>query len=163
MSIVRATAHALLAAPFIVDGLSAAINPDEHAEKAKQAWQTAEDWGAPKIPERQLRVAARVTGVASAGLGITFLVFPAKRVTATALATLTVPLIAMNAALWLGGSKKERRRAGSDTLKQSAIFGGLLLATVDLDGRPSRKWRRYYKNEQKQAVAAIRASLTDGK
>jgi DoxX. len=160
MSIVRGTARALIAIPFVIDGLSALIHPGEHVEKAQEAWRTLEDWGAPSVEEGKWKVVARTSGAITAGLGVALILGPAKRLTGTALAATTVPLLLMNSSILLGGGKNARKAARRSLVDQAALTGGLLLIAADLGGKPSLKWRRYYASQRKDAVAAARAAVS---
>lgn len=160
MSILRHTAHVLLATPFIVDGINAMTHPAPHAKKAAEAWSAAEDWGAPPISIEKLRAASRVCGAISTGLGIAYIIGPSKRTTATALAVLTVPLAAINAPMWVSGNRHDRKVARRKLVDYGVLFGGLLLGTVDRQGKPSLKWKRAFMKEHKQAIAAARSTVT---
>lgn len=156
MSILRIKAHVLLAAPFIVDGISAMKDPDPHADKVLRAWSTATGMGAPELNPDKVRLAARAGGAAAVATAAYLVFGKHKRVAASILTASIVPLALVNAPVWLAGDRLERQISGRKLLDYGALAGGLLLASVDLNGKPSRKWKRHFKVEQKKLIEEAR-------
>lgn len=142
MNILRMAAHTLLAAPFVIDGISVVRDPDDHAEKAERAWSTVSAWGAPELDGDQLRLIARAGGAVLASLGVHYALGQNRRTTAAVLAASTLPLALINAPIWLAGDKAERRAAAKSLTNYGVLAGGLILGALDRNGKPSRKWKR---------------------
>ncbi len=173
MDILRGIAHPLLAAPFIVDGADAALNPESHAQKLVRTSHLLARLGLPELDMRPARLIARVSGALSAGLGMYFIVGRQKRAAAALLAANTVVIGTVNfpkpARTDVGAVEKTeepapenqvrralRRARGHSLLGYGAAFGGLLLATVDRDGKPSWKWKRHYRAQEKELIKEIK-------
>ena len=171
MNILRGIAHPLLAAPFVVDGTDAAFNPEPHAQKLVQTCQMLTRFGVPELDVHAARLISRVSGALSAALGIYFVIGKQKRAAAALLAANTAVITAVN--LPKPGTKKTqeseepetksqvrkalRQARGHRLLGYGAAFGGLLLATVDRDGKPSWKWKRHFKAQEKELIQEIKA------
>lgn len=156
MNLLRMKARPLLAAPFIVDGLSALTKPEPHAEKVDQAWTALERFGLPPLDHDQVRLAARLSGALSVGTATYFVLGKHKRTAATLLAGLTVPLALINAPVWMAGDKQERREASRKLMNYGVLFAGMLLASTDRVGEPSLSWKRAYGKQQRQLIATIK-------
>ncbi len=159
MNILRSVAYPLLAAPFIVDGISAVRAPAPHAQKLMEAWRVTEKMGAPELSEETAILASRVGGIAGACAGMYLIVGKHKRLAATALAVATLPLGLINGPLGVDGNRRERRQARQRLLNYGALTGGLLFAAMDRNGKPSRKWRRTFRRHEKELVAAAKQSV----
>ena len=157
MSLLKTPARAMIAAPYIVGGISSAMDPDPHVEKTQQAWQTAVDLGAPPLDTTQLRLAARIGGVFTAAMGGCLVFSKRRRFAAFVLALVTLPLAAINAPVWLAGDKKERIAATERLLASGTALGGLVYVACDRDGKPSRKWRKEFKQQERELSRARRA------
>ena len=160
MDIIRGLAHPLIAAPFIVDGFGAAINPDPHAEQVLRASASLAKLGVNPPSLEQARLASRATGAASAVCGLYFIVGKHKRIAATLLAINALALGAVNCPTHVDKSlpKSERRLKKKlqkrKLVEYGAAFGGLLLATVDRAGAPSWRWARSFHKEERELLAA---------
>lgn len=157
MNILRSLAYPLLAAPFVVDGIGAVVSPDPHADKLLEAWDGLERLGAPELDESTAVLAARIGGAAGALGGIYLVVGKHKHLAAAVLAAATVPLAILNGPLGTHG-RLERRAARRRVVDFGALAGGLIFAALDRDGKPSLKWRRQYRRQEKELVAATKAA-----
>ena len=156
----------------MVDGADAAFNPESHARKLVQTTRMCNKLGIPELEMPLARLISRGTGAGRAALAIYFVVGKQKRTAAALLAANTVVIAAVNmpkpgqkelepneAEPVTSTSKlrKVLRRAQAHSLiGYGAAFGGLLLATVDRDGKPSLKWKRHYRAQEKELVAAAK-------
>lgn len=162
MDILRGLAHPLIAAPFIIDGFDAAINPDHHALRVQQACSRFQRLGLPQPTFEQARGASRVSGSATMAVALYFIVGKHKRTAAAILAANTVTLAAINCPSNVNGeqSRKERKEARKTSRKKAleygTMLGGLLLATVDRQGEPSWKWARSFNKQRRSALEAAR-------
>lgn len=160
MDIIRGLAHPLIAAPFVVDGLGAAFNPDPHADQVIRACAPLQKFGVKTPSLEQARLASRISGAVSAASGLYFVVGKHKRTAATVLAANALALIAVNCPTHVDKTApKEERRLEKKLqrrklMEYGAAFGGLLLATVDRDGAPSWRWARAHHAQEREAIAA---------
>ncbi|BCT76726.1 hypothetical protein SCMU_25680 [Sinomonas cyclohexanicum] len=138
MSAVRLIARPLLGSSFIVAGASKLKNADDTAEQLSPALRRAADALPVHVDEKLL---ARAVGASQLGAGVLFALGKAPRLSASVLAITS----ALNAFVeWRSADistpdGRGARRSG--LLKNLSLLGGVLLASVDTDGRPSLAWR----------------------
>lgn len=174
MDILRGIAYPLIAAPFVVDGASAAFNPEPHAEMLVKACRRTEKVGLPRPSMPQARLLARASGAATALLG-SYLVFgKRKRTAALLLAVNMAPAVFVNvAAADPRQAKKDapenkearsllRQLNRTKALAYGASFGGVLLASVDRRGEPSLAWKRAYARQERVLLRAAEEGALEG-
>lgn len=145
-------ARPLFATWFVVEGLKAVRQPDEHVE----AWHQIVDWKATWVPQsetftaaadavsdQQLGVAVRAHGAAMALAGIALAAGKAPRTAAATLAVLTLPSLAHTLLPTPRDTRtKELTRARRTRQVQLlSSIGGALIAAGDTVGRPGLRWR----------------------
>jgi uncharacterized membrane protein YphA (DoxX/SURF4 family) len=138
MSIVRRIARPLLASVFVVGGLDALRHPGPRTAKAAAfADKVAAPLGLPEDPELLVRAngAAMVAGGGLLGLGR----FP--RLAAAVLSASIVPTTVAGHAFWNETDPVVRKQQRTQFLKNLGLLGGLLLATVDTEGKPGLAYR----------------------
>jgi uncharacterized membrane protein YphA (DoxX/SURF4 family) len=140
MNVLRLVARPLIAMPFIVDGISAVRNPDEHARQFKKVSPYLERIGVPPILTSDAKMASRVLGGFTAIAGTGFALGKAPRSCAITLAGVAVPIALIQNPVWTAESKAEREQYRRGLERYGAVLGGLLLASVDRKGRPSKAW-----------------------
>lgn len=140
MSLVRRIARPLLAAPFIFEGVQTALRPEHVLEGLDFSIDDVESQVAktdlPVSAETMIRIAGGVAVVAGAALALN----KRPRLAAVALLASTTVGVAGRKRLWeLSGEERlaEIRSITGDL----GLFGGVLLAVVDTDGRPSVAYR----------------------
>lgn len=155
MSLVRRIARPLLAAPFIVKGIDTFLSPGDeieaHPDVFAQLDRSLDENGAPF----DSRTLLKVCGGVAAGAGVLFALNKAPRFAALLLLGTTTVGYAQLRPIWkLDGA--EREDAVKDLLIQGGLLGGMLLATVDTDGKPSLGWRtnRLVEKGKKNAAKA---------
>lgn len=154
MSLVRRIARPLLAAPFIVEGLRTIQTPERDIDVYPQAFQAldsaVEKSSAPSFVTA--RTVLQASGAVAVAAGVMYATNRAPRAAAVALlATTTVG--------WAGRKKvwelkgEERMQEIQAILTDAGLLGGLLLAAVDHDGRPSMGYRmnKFVEKSQKNA------------
>lgn len=157
MALVRRIARPLLAAPFVLEGVRTAMNPERQIAVLPQAFaavdSAVEKSSAPNFLDA--RTLLRATGVVAAGAGLAYATNRAPRAAAfTMLATTTIGW-ANRKKIWeLQG--EERMQEIRSLLGDAGLLGGLLLAAVDHDGRPSFGYRVNAFVERSQKNAAKR-------
>lgn len=140
MSLVRSIARPLLAAPFIYEGVQTARRPERVVEILPVSLADLEA----QVEKTQISASAdqllRATGAVAAIAGTAFALNKAPRLSAAVLLATTT--------LGLAGRKKVWELRGEEQLEEIrsiagdlGLFGGILLAVVDTDGKPSLAYR----------------------
>jgi putative oxidoreductase len=138
MSLIRRIARPLLAASFISGGIDTLRNPAPKVPSAEKVVQPLVE----RVPqlsdaEQVVKIDAAIKIVA--GTMLAFGRFP--RLSAAALVASLVPTTAAGHRFWEESDPVKRRNQQLHFLKNAGIVGGLLLAAVDTEGRPSLAWR----------------------
>jgi putative oxidoreductase len=138
MLIARRLARPLLASIFIYGGLDAVRHP---APKVPAADTVAADVAA-KVPgistTEQL---VRLDGAVKIAAGVALAAGKVPRLAALILLTSLVPTTAAGHRFWEEKDPAKRKAQQLHFVKNAAIAGGLLLAAVDTEGKPSVGWR----------------------
>ena len=142
MSLVRRIARPLLAAPFILEGVRTAKNPEREIAVVPAAFaqvdKALENSSAPSFVDSRMIV--RATGVVAAGAGVLYATNRAPRLSAALLLAATSVGLANRKRIWeLTG--EERMNELQSILTDAGLLGGVLLAVVDTDGTPSLGYR----------------------
>lgn len=166
MTIVRRLARPMLASVFVVQGAATVRNPGPQAARAHPVIQRVSAMfpQLPQDPEQLVRLNAAVHIVAGSTLALGIL----PRLSATALAATMVPTTFGGHRFWQEDDPAGRKRQRIEFLKNVGLLGGLLLAAVDTEGRPSvayraehasRRARRTAKKKARQARKATAATV----
>ncbi|MBA3248957.1 MAG: DoxX family membrane protein [Geodermatophilaceae bacterium] len=138
--LVRRLARPMIAAIFVSGGISALRNPKQHAEVATPVpEQTARalPFNLPSDPQQLVKIDAAVK--VGAGTLFAFNRFP--RLAALALAGSLVPTTMAAHRFWEEHDPGAREQQQIHFFKNLGLLGGLMLAAVDTEGRPSVAWR----------------------
>lgn len=144
MTLVRSLARPMLSSMFISGGVNSWKNADQLALRAEPITQkvtpAVEKATSIPIPLEtrqlvQLNAAVQLVGGAMLALG------KAPRLSALALATSLVPTTAAGHRFWEESDPQQRSNQRVHFLKNVSMIGGLLLAAVDTEGKPSIAWR----------------------
>lgn len=154
MALVRRIARPLLAAPFIYEGIRTTLRPEREIDVYPQAFDAAESAlaksSAPDFVT--VRKIVQVSGAVAAGAGMLYATGRYPRAAAAALL--------MTTSLGWAGRKRVWELRGEELsteiqsiLTDAGLLGGMLLAVVDHDGRPSLGYRaeRFVERSQKNA------------
>ncbi|MCF2705971.1 DoxX family membrane protein [Arcanobacterium haemolyticum] len=156
MSLLRMFARPLLAAPFVLSGIDALKHPENHRERARTLTPLLNKAGV-ELDDSQIDMATRAMGATNIVCSCALSVGKLPRLSAAILAGIQIPVTLANAPFWL--HKGEQRRADVAQLaSQAGLLGGLLLAAVDLAGRPSLTWRFSNAKSQRSALRDVRES-----
>ncbi|GAB2472577.1 DoxX family membrane protein [Xylanimonas ulmi] len=138
--LLRRIARPLLAAPFVYDGVQAALHPDEHVEAARGlADQVTDRLGVARLTDANLTLAVRAHGGLTAALGVGLGVGLLPRVASLKLAALTAPLAVAHQPFTTRGP--ERAEKSARFVRALGLVGGALLAGLDTEGKPGLSWR----------------------
>lgn len=159
MSILRKTARPLLALPFVLSGMEAAIRPSRHRERAAVFAPLTEKAGI-ELDERTTDRLTRALGAANVLAGFALASGRAPRIGALILAALQIPITLANNAFWLhAGDQRQEDIAG--IVAGAGLIGGALLAVGDRDGKPSLSWARDNRARQREEIRALKDSYTE--
>ena len=165
MSLVRFVARSLFASYFIVDGLRAATKPDESAPEAEAFVHKAAPMVQRVVPAsysssvpESAATWVRVGGIVKVVGGVMFATGIGRRLGAFMLVKASILDVAI---AWPAKdtAHDERKSGQKQALKHLALLGGALLASQDLQGKPSVGWRA----EQRSKAAAKHAAELGGK
>jgi putative oxidoreductase len=142
--LVRRLARPLLAAVFIKGGIDTLLNPEPRvamaAPKVAQAQDVIGDKlppQAPTEPEQLVRIDAGV----KIGAGVLLALGKFPRIASLLLAGSIIPTTVTGHAFWEYDDPAERSSHQTHFLKNLGLLGGLILAAVDTEGKPSLGWR----------------------
>jgi uncharacterized membrane protein YphA (DoxX/SURF4 family) len=137
MTLVRRVARPLLAAIFVVQGLDQLRHPSALKPKVAPFAEQLAPLGLPNDPELLVR-ANGATMVAGGALLATGRV---PRLASLALAGALVPTTYVGHPFWTETDPAVKRTQRINFLKNLGLLGGLLLASVDTEGRPGLVYR----------------------
>ncbi|MCU1668471.1 MAG: DoxX family protein [Blastococcus sp.] len=142
--LVRRIARPLLASSYIVGGIDTLRHPQSRVAGAKPVIETIAEQAdkqlpitLPRDPETWVKIDAGV----KVGAGLLFALGKLPRLSALLLAASTVPTTLAGHRFWETTDPAERSAHQIHFLKNLGLLGGLLLAAVDTEGRPSVGWR----------------------
>jgi uncharacterized membrane protein YphA (DoxX/SURF4 family) len=141
--LVRRLARPLLAAVFIKGGIDTLLDPEPRikaaAPKVRQAQDVVGDKlppQAPTEPEQLVRIDAGV----KIGAGVLLALGKFPRLASLLLAGSVIPTTYTGHAFW-EYEGEDRAAHQQHFLKNLGLLGGLILAAVDTEGKPSLGWR----------------------
>jgi uncharacterized membrane protein YphA (DoxX/SURF4 family) len=154
--LLRRVARPLLAAPFVYDGVQAALHPGEHIAAARGLTDTVTDRiGVKRLTDTQLSLVVRAHGALTAVLGVALGAGLFPRLAAVKLAVLTAPLALAHQPFTSRGGERSEKTVRF--VRALGYTGAALLAGIDTEGKPDVAWRvRQARKEAKKAVKAAR-------
>jgi putative oxidoreductase len=157
--LVRRIARPMLAGTFIYGGIQTLRNPQSRVPGAapivEQITEIADKQLPVQVP-RDVEQWVKINAGVHIGAGALLALGRLPRLSALALATSLVPTTFAGHRFWEHDDPKEKFGQTSNFLKNTSMFGGLLLAAVDTEGKPSVGWRA--KKTAAAAAAAAEAS-----
>lgn len=137
MTVVRRIARPMLASLFMVQGMEQLRHPSAlHAKVAPFAEKVA-PLGLPNDPE----LLVRANGATMVGAGGLLALGRCPRLAALALVATMAPTTYVGHAFWQDSDPAAKRQNRTQFLKNISLMGGLLLASVDTEGRPGLAYR----------------------
>ena len=141
MPLVRSTARPMLASMFITGGLDAVLHPERKARCRAQGRAQASPAGCrSRMPEDPVQL-VRINGAVQLVAGLSLATGRIPRLSALALAGSLVPTTLAGHRFWEKSDKAERKTQQQQFTKNLSMLGGLILAAVDLEGRPGIRHR----------------------
>jgi uncharacterized membrane protein YphA (DoxX/SURF4 family) len=139
MPLSRQLARPLLAATFIYGGLDAVRNPGSKAKAAEPvALPIAERIpGLPEDPEKLVQI----NGAVQVAAGTLLAIGKLPRLAALTLIGSVIPTTYAGHRFWEAEDEAQRAQQRIHFMKNLGLLGGLILAALDTEGRPSLGWR----------------------
>ncbi len=141
---IRKIARPMLASVYIADGADTLLNTQAHVEGTEVVLDRIRYVLPRKYAKRissDPELVTRVIGGTKVGAGSLLALGKAPRISAAALAAVTVPTILARNAFWETQDAEEKRNRRNGFVTNVALLGGLFITTVDTEGRPGVKWR----------------------
>jgi uncharacterized membrane protein YphA (DoxX/SURF4 family) len=157
--LVRRLARPLLASSFIYGGIDTLRNPESRVPGAAPIIEQIAGLADKQLPvhvPRDVEQWVKVDAAVKVAAGTLFALGKFPRVSALLLAGSTVPTTLAGHRFWEHDDPKERFGQLSHFLKNLGLLGGLLIAAVDTEGKPSVGFRA--KRTAEMAVAGAEAS-----
>ncbi|WP_342319663.1 DoxX family protein [Corynebacterium mayonis] len=141
---IRKLARPLLASVYIADGVETVLNPaarrdnaEKVLKKVRSAVPAQYKGFLPSSPE----AAALAVGGVKVSAGSLFALGKMPRTAATLLVATSLPSLLGRNAFWEATDEQEKARRRTGALTDLSLLGGVLLATVDTNGKPGLSWR----------------------
>jgi putative oxidoreductase len=171
--LVRRIARPLLASSFINDGVDALRNPQAHIAGAAplvEAVTGATDKQLPVQLPKDTAQWVKIVGGVKVGAGALFALGRFPRLSALLLGATAVPTALAQHRFWEATDPQEKANQIKHFLHSLGLLGGLLLAAVDTEGKPSVGYRARraarkaaHSTEQSLAKAQKRAAKAQKK
>jgi putative oxidoreductase len=142
--LVRRIARPLLAAPFVFGGISTLRKPQDRVPGARPVVEKiagAADKQLPVEVPRDVQQWVQADAAIKVAAGSLFALNKFPRLTALVLSASIVPTTLAGHRFWEHEDPTERFGQISNFLKNAGLLGGLLLAAVDTEGKPSVGYR----------------------
>jgi putative oxidoreductase len=135
----------MLASMFVMGGYSALRNPEKHVRMAGPVTEKLSDVADQATPDRSRSLDEKqlvlINGAAQLVGGLALATNRLPRLASLVLAGSLVPTTAAGHRFWEETDKTQRANQQIHFFKNLSMFGGLLIAAVDTEGRPSIAWR----------------------
>lgn len=144
MGLLRAVARPMLSAIFVSGGVEQLTDPASHVPIAKDVTDPVQDAAADVVPQAAGVDAAQLVqlnGLAQVVGGLLLAIGRLPRLSALLLAGSLVPTTIAAHRFWEEEDPEAREQQQVHFLKNISLLGGLLIATMDREGRPSLAWR----------------------
>lgn len=145
MTLTRLVARPMLASMFVVGGFNALRNAPKLAAKAEPVTETLTglaDKVAPDAPiPHDPTTLVRINGAVQVGAGLLLATGRVPRLSSAALAATLVPTTAAGHRFWEETDPAAKAQQRIHFFKNVSMLGGLLLASVDTEGKPGLAWR----------------------
>ena len=138
--LIRRLARPMIAAIFIKGGIDTLLNPEPRVQTAAPLLEKVSPNlpdQAPSEPDQLVKIDAAV----KIGAGTLLALGKFPRVSSLALAASIVPTTVAGHAFWEETDPGQKSAQQLQFLKNLSILGGLILAAVDTEGKPSLGWR----------------------
>jgi putative oxidoreductase len=138
MAVTRKVARPMLAAMFVSGGIDQIKRPQNKVAQAEKILPPIAQ--ALHLPDDPVKV-VQITGAVQVGAASMLAMGKLPRLSAAALAASLVPTTLAGHPFWEETEVGRRANQRSSFMKNVSMFGGLVLAATDTEGRPSLSWR----------------------
>ncbi|AOD23406.1 DoxX family protein [Rhodococcus pyridinivorans] len=157
----------MLASIFIAGGIDALRKPEPKAGAAQPGLDQAVNALPASITDRlpsNPETLVQINAAVQIGAGTLFALGKAPRLSALALIGSLVPTTVAGHDFWNVEDPEARAQQRTQLIKNVSLIGGLLIAAVDTEGKPSLGWRsrRAARAAQKSVAAALPGHSSDG-
>ncbi|MFV8381021.1 DoxX family protein [Corynebacterium hindlerae] len=157
---IRKIARPMLASAFIASGADMVVNSDEHREGtqemlAKLRAVVPNEYA--KYLPKDADTVTKALGGAQAASASLLAIGKAPRLSSAVLAAITVPTMLSRYAFWETQDAKEKLDRRNGLITNTALLGGLMIASADTQGKPGLAWRA--EHATKVANKKIQAAL----
>ncbi len=159
--LVRRIARPLLATPFIYGGISALRKPQDRVPGARPVVDKITETADKQLPvqlPKDVEQYVKLNAGVQVGAGALLALGRLPRITALLLAGSTVPTTLAGHRFWEEQDPKVQFEKIAHFVKNLGMLGGLLLAAVDTEGKPSVGYRA--RRAAKKAAAATERELS---
>ena len=142
--LVRRIARPLLASTFVYGGIDTLRHPQSRVAGARPVVEKVTETADKQLPvqvPRDVEQWVKVDAGVKVGAGALFALGRLPRLSALALAGSLVPTTLAGHRFWEADDPKARSGQLVHFLKNLSLLGGLLIAAVDTEGKPSVGWR----------------------
>lgn len=160
--LIRRVARPLLSAVFIGQGIESLRSPQQAAETARptvEGLRKLPNSAATKVPQDP-ETLARITAGAQIGGGLLLASGKLPRLASAALACTVIPGSLGGHLFWTESDPTRKAEQRRDFLTDLSLIGGLMIASVDTEGKPSLGWRG--RKAAERASKAVSAALPVG-
>lgn len=144
MGPLRLAARPMLSAIFVSGGVEQLTDPESHVPVAEDVTDEVKDVAADSVPqvnEVETKQLVQLNGLAQVVGGLLLAFGKLPRLAALLLAGSLVPTTLAAHRFWEEDDPAEKQRQQIHFLKNVSLLGGLLIATMDREGKPSLAWR----------------------
>ncbi len=142
--LVRRIARPMLAATFVFGGVDTLRNPQPRVAGAKPVVDTITEQADKQLPvqvPRDVEQWVKIDAAVKVGAGALFALGKLPRLSALALAVSIVPTTLAGHRFWEYDDPQQKAGQTIHFLKNLGLLGGLLIAAVDTEGKPSVGYR----------------------
>jgi putative oxidoreductase len=145
MSLSRLIARPMLSSIFLVGGVNALRNAPALAARAQPVTDKLLPLARKAVPQVPIpddpTLLVRINGATQIAGGLALATGRAPRLSAAVLAATMIPSTVAGHRFWAIDDKAERRQQQLHFFKNISVFGGLVIAAGDTDGKPGVAWR----------------------
>lgn len=157
--LVRRLARPLLGSMFVVGGLDAARHPDAKSPVAEDVVTFLKTRTSLPIPDDTTNV-VRIDGIAKVAAGMALSFNKVPRLAAIVLSASLIPTTVAAHRFWEISEPSKRSAQQVQFFKNTSMLGGLILAAVDTEAKPSVAWRARRGARKLAAQAGAAAAST---
>lgn len=169
MTVTRILARPMLASMFVVGGIDSVRNPEAKVDASRPVTDKVTETVkrvAPQAPiPTDTATLIRINGAVHVAAGLGLATGKAPRLCAAVLAATLLPTTAAGHRFWEQSEPGLKANHKIHFFKNLSMLGGLLIASVDTDGKPGVAWRARHaagdaRREARQLKRAAKGKLT---